>query len=94
MSAITTHEDQRPVRPMGLDELENRAGDVLDALPENLPDEWIKLMGQLCDPALFEVKTILGSSENQLENMFWVAVRIALRDLIAHDIDVRLPNKD
>src|SRR6516165_3501970 len=89
MTTITTHEDQRPVRPMDVDELENHTNDVLDTLPDDLSDEWIELMEQLCDPALFDVKTILGTSENQLSNMFWVAVRIALRDLIAHNIDVR-----
>jgi hypothetical protein len=94
MTTITTHEDQRPIRPMEFDALENHANDVLGALPENLSDEWVELMEQFCDPTLFETKNILGDSENQLENMFWVAVRIALRDLIAHDIDVRLPDKD
>jgi hypothetical protein len=96
MTTVTTQEDRRPIRSMEVDELQRRANDVLKALPEGLSEEWVEWMGDkhFYEPDLFNSKEERQAYEDDLRIMFWVAVKVTLRDLIAHDVDVRLPHKD
>jgi poly-D-alanine transfer protein DltD len=79
----------RSLRSMDVDQLEARIEQMVAILPEELGYEWL---GDLSDEDSFADEAWVERNELDLKSAFWNAVRIVLRDLIAHDTDIRLPH--